>query len=302
MLDRSVARDITYSHSAQSIGAKALVSLLENSTGRLGLIRRARGYENDMAQGADFWSAIMNRFGLTIDVMRGSFENIPQTGPLVVVANHPYGILDGLTLGHILAQRRGDFRILANAVFKKAETLNNYLVPIDFAPTRAAQMANIETRNMAQDYLAQGGAIGIFPGGTVSTAAKPFSQPLDPSWRGFTAKMIQKSRPTVVPIYFDGHTSRLFQLASHLHYSLRMGLLIKEFKRRVDTPVRISIGTPMAPETFDIFRGDPAGLMDFLRQTTYSLSSERTRPMPYGYEFEAKYRKRTGTDRGNRHL
>jgi putative hemolysin len=70
---------------------------------------------------------------------------------------------------------------------------------------------------------------GFFPGGTVSTAAKPFSKPVDPRWRCFSARMIGKSQATVVPIYFDGQASRLFQVASHLHNSLRRGLLIKEF-------------------------------------------------------------------------
>jgi putative hemolysin len=85
----------------------------------------------------------------------------------------------------------------------------------------------------------------------VSTAAKPFGQPMDPGWRSFTAKMVAKSEATVVPVFFEGANSRLFQIASHLHTTLRMALLIKEFRSRIDEPVRVVIG-----------RADPAPRID----------------------------------------
>ena len=138
--------------------------------------------------------------------------------------------------------------------------------------------------------MAQGGAIGIFPGGTVSTAEKPFGTPLDPGWRGFTARMVAKSDAAVVPIFFDGTTTRLFQLASHLHYTLRMGFLIREFKKRVDTPVRVVIGQPIDRAELDARQKDTKALMDFLRQETYALSPKPVDIASYGFEFEDKYR------------
>src|SRR6056297_392020 len=111
------------------------------------------------------------RYGLSLEVTRGALANIPQTGPLVLVANHPYGILDGLMMGHILRQTRGDFRILANSVFKRAEEVNRIVLPISFEDTKDALALNIQTRRDALAYLGQGGAIGVFPGGTVATGA-----------------------------------------------------------------------------------------------------------------------------------
>ena len=163
----------------------------------------------------------------------------------MVISNHPYGILDGLMLGYILARTRGDFRILAHQVFRKAEELNRVILPISFDESRDATEVNLETRKRAIEYLAQGGAIGIFPGGTVSTALKPFGRPMDPSWRRFTARLIVKSGAAVVPVYFEGSNSRLFQLASHLHQTLRLALLVNEFKGRVGAPVRVVIGAPL---------------------------------------------------------
>lgn len=284
--DRQIARDISYSYSAQTKSGRAMIRTMENLTGRIALIKRAAGYEAEVLQGRDFWEVIVERYGLTLDVVGGSLSNIPQEGPLVLIANHPYGILDGLMMGHILSQTRGDFRILAHQIFRKAEDLNKVILPISFDETKEAVALNLATRKTALDYLGQGGAIGIFPGGTVSTAAKPFSRPMDPGWRGFTAKMIAKSQASVVPVYFDGHTSRLFQLASHLHVTLRMGLLIKEFHKRIDTPVRVVVGDPIPRSTLAQYAGDTKSLMAFLRAKTYELSPSPIVASEIGFEFE----------------
>ena len=285
-------RDITYSSSARSRTSRAVIRTLENVTGRLSLIRRAAGYEAELARGRSFWQVIPERYGLTLDIAGGRLSAIPANGPLVLISNHPYGILDGLMMGHLLDAARGDFRIVANSVFRKAQDLNRVLLPISFDETREAVKLNLETRARTLDYLGQGGAIGVFPGGTVSTSAKPFSRPMDPGWRNFTAKMIAKSDPTVVPIFFTGHNSRLFQIASHMHYSLRLGLLLKEFKARIDEPVRVVIGDPIAAARLAPYRSDPGMMMDFLRRATYDLSPEPVKSYDLGYEFEAKYKTR----------
>ncbi|MFY0618223.1 lysophospholipid acyltransferase family protein [Shimia sp.] len=284
------ARDISYAYSAQTRSGRAMIRVMENSTGRLKLIKRARGYEDEVAAGRDFWEVMRERYGLTLDVVGGALSNIPQTGPLIMIANHPYGILDGLMMGHILSEARGDFRILAHHVFRKAADLNRIILPISFDDSKEAVKLNLQTRKTSLDYLAGGGAIGIFPGGTVSTAERPFGTPLDPGWRGFTARMVAKSEATVLPVYFDGHTSRLFQIASHLHSTLRMGFLIREFKKRVDTPVRVVIGEPLNTEAIKSRAKDTKALMDFLRVSTYSLSPQPISNLGYGFEFEEKYR------------
>lgn len=286
MKKRDIAREISYAHSANTRGGRTVVRLLENTTGRLRLIKRAKGYEDEVAQGRDFWEVMPDRYGLSLDVIGGSLSNIPRDGPVILIANHPYGILDGLMMGHILSQSRGDFRILANSVFRKSEDLNRIVLPISFEGTREAVQANIVTRKTALDYLGQGGAIGVFPGGTVSTAERPFGHPMDPEWRSFTARMIAKSNATVVPIYFDGHTSRLFQIASHLHSTLRLGLLIKEFKKRVDTPVRVVVGDPIGRDVLDPLATQSKQMMDFLRKATYELSPNPVKSFDLGYEFE----------------
>jgi putative hemolysin len=293
MIHPHIARDISYAPSARSRSGRALIRVLENATGRLSLIRRAEGYELDVARGRSFWDVIVQRYGLSLEVIGGSLNHIPANGPLVVIANHPYGILDGLMMGHLLDRIRGDFRILANSVFRRAAELNKVLLPISFDETKEAVKLNIATRAACLSYLGEGGAIGVFPGGTVSTSRKIFSQPMDPGWRNFTAKMIAKSDATVVPIFFTGHNSRLFQLASHLHYTLRLGLLIKEFRSRIDEPVRIVVGEPLPTAKLSALRADPSAMMDYLRRATYDLSPAPLKSYALGYEFEEKYRVRS---------
>jgi len=134
--NRHVARDISYSYSASTRSGRAMIRLMENTTGRLRLIKRANGYETEVAAGRDFWAVMVERYGLTLDVVGGSLDNIPTDGPLVLIANHPYGILDGLMMGHILSETRGDFRILANGVFRKAEDINRIILPISSTKPR----------------------------------------------------------------------------------------------------------------------------------------------------------------------
>ncbi|MEL6681996.1 MAG: lysophospholipid acyltransferase family protein [Pseudomonadota bacterium] len=293
--DREVARDITYASAAKGRPGRAMIRVMENATGRLRLIRKAKGYDLDVAAGEDFWRVMSDRYGLRLDVVGGSLDNIPCEGPLIVVSNHPYGILDGLMMGRILSERRdGEFRVLAHRIFRRAPDLERVILPISFDDTKEAAKLNLETRAAAVQYLKDGGAIGIFPGGTVSTAAKPFSQPMDPSWRTFTAKMISKSGATVVPVFFEGRNSRLFQLASHIHSTLRTGMFIREFKTKINKPVRIVVGEPIPADVLESYKKDPKGCMDFLRKATYELSPNPLDPTSMGHEFEAKYKVRNG--------
>lgn len=289
---RGVTHDITYARAARTKPGQLLIRGVENATGRRALIRRAEGYAEELAQGREFWRVMMERFGLRLDVTQGSLGMIPARGPLVLVANHPFGILDGLVLGHILsATRGGDFRMVAHNAFLQSADLTRAILPIDFSGTSAAQATNLATRAEAIRYLRAGGAVGIFPGGTVATGATPLAPPRDPLWRGFTARMIARSGATVVPLWFDGANSRLFQLASHLHPTLRMALLIREFARRTDRPVRLAIGTPIAPHEIASAGQGANQVMDFLRRRTYDLSPTPSDWARLGFEFEEQYRR-----------
>jgi putative hemolysin len=286
--DRAFVRDISYASTAQTRHGRAFIRMAENATGRLRLIRRAEGYQDEVATGRDFWEVMQDRYGLSLDVFSGSLANIPAEGPVVLIANHPFGILDGLMMGRILSAARPEFRILAHRVFRRAAELDRVILPISFDETREARALNVATRAEVLRFLGRGGAVGIFPGGTVSTAPRPFGRPMDPAWRTFTAKMIQRSDAQVVPIFFDGHNSRVFQIASHLHYTLRMAIMISEFRMRMGTAVRIAVGEPLPQAELRALR-DPKALMAHLRQATYDLAPG-PRQVGLGHEFEDRWR------------
>ena len=286
IVSRTATREISYASSASSRAGRAVIRSVENLTGRLRLIHRAGDYARDIAGGRDFWEVIAERYGVTLDIVAGGLDDIPAAGPLVVVANHPYGILDGLMLGNMLARRRGDFRILAHRVFRKAGELDRVILPISFDETREAVRLNLETRAAALSYLSGGGCIGVFPGGTVSTAPTPFGRPLDPAWRRFTARLIEKSGAEVAPVFFEGANSRLFQVASHLHNTLRLALMIREFRARVGGPVRVAVGKPLPRAELAARSGDARAMMDYLRAETYRLSPDPLPDPGYGFDFE----------------
>ena len=287
---RQSTQEISYAYSAQTSSGRALIKILENVTGRASLIKKAQNYELEVASGESFWEVMFQRYGLSLEILDGAFSCIPRDGPLIIIANHPFGILDGLILGYILSKSRKNFKILAHKVFRKSAELDDVILPISFDETKESTKINIETRVSALKFLNSGGAVGIFPGGTVSTSLTPFGVPMDPSWRSFTAKMITKSEAQVVPIFFEGHNSRAFQLASHIHYNLRMGLLIKEFKSKIGNPVKICIGKPLSDSEIKSQSGNPRILMDFLREETYKLSQNPLKNFDYGFEFESRYK------------
>ncbi len=269
-----VARDISYSSSARGPAGRIIIRSIENMTGRIGLIKRAKDYDKEVEKGRNFWDVIIERYNLKVNVTHGDLKNIPKKGPVVLVSNHPFGILDGLIMGYVLSHARKEFKIIANRVFRKARDLDDVILPISFEENREGNIQNLNTRNEAIKYLKKGGIVGIFPGGTVATSAKLFGKAADPHWKRFTSKLILKSKATVVPVFFKGSNSRLFQIASHLNYNLRMALLIREFGRKVDNRVDIAVGIGLESAIFERYSHDLDGMMDFLRRKTYSLSND----------------------------
>ena len=281
----SATREISYAITAKSRKGRVLIRSIENTTGRLRLIHRARGYDKDINDQNSFWDVVTRRYGLSLEVVAGSLSNIPAEGPVVVISNHPYGILDGLMMGKILSTARTDFRIMAHKVFSKADEISASILPISFDGTREAMAMNLNTRKDALKYINSGGAVGIFPGGSVSSPQRMFSRPMDPEWGTFSAKMISRSNATVVPVFFEGFNSRRFHVAGRMSRTLRTALLVNEFKRRINKPVKIAVGEPLNRDALEAYTKDTRGLMDFLRDATYDLSSKPINTNEYGRDF-----------------
>ncbi len=264
----SPATDFTYADPGDAAWRRAVIHGIEQLTGKPRLWRLYADYCNGPAVG-DFFAEAVDRLSLGLDITHRDLARIPQEGPLVVVANHPFGVVDGIVLGYLLSRVRPDFRIVVNSVLYRLPELQPFLLPVDFAGTREAQAVNLATRCWARADLAAGHAIAIFPGGTVSTAASPLGRAVDPEWKPFVGRLVQESRATVVPVFFEGQNSRLFQLASKLSMTLRLSLLFHEVLNKTGNDVGLRIGAPLAWSQLARFQ-DRRALTEHLRAVTYA--------------------------------
>ena len=213
---------------------------------------------------------------LDIDVQwhGSSFDNIPPQGPLVFVANHPYGVLDGLIICLLANQTRRDFKILINSVLCNAPEMESCSLPIDFGDTTEAIQTNVASRKAAREHLQNGGALIVFPAGGVATTPTIFSrQAQENDWAPLVGQLIRRSRASVVPIYFSGQNSLFFQVASHFNYTLRTALLFRETQRRMGTVLDVVLGDPLIYEQLED-QLPPVNLAKMLQRHTQALAKQ----------------------------
>lgn len=269
------ARQFTYATEEISSWRRAVIRGIEFVSGKPKLHRMYEDYCRG-PEAADFFGEAVARLNLQVEVDGPGANAIPAEGPLVIVANHPFGVVDGIVLGYLISRARPDFKILVHSVLYRLPELQPNLLPIDFSETPEALRINLETRRTALGDLDAGRAIAIFPGGGVSSAPNAAGRAMDPEWKTFVARLIQAKRATVLPVYFDGQNSRLFQLASVFSLTLRMSLLFREVVNKIGTEVRVQIGEPIPHEALAEFE-NRRDLVDHLRKVTYALD---TRPRP----------------------
>ncbi len=250
---------------------RGVVRTIERLSGQPYLQRLYETYRESLTD-EPFFAAAVKLLNLDVEFSSAHLAQIPETGPLVVVANHPFGVLDGLLISWLISLRRKDFKVLTNAVLDGAPEAREWLLPIDFAPTREARATNIATRAECLERLGAGECIIVFPAGGVSTSPTPFYRAaVDDTWKPFTAKLITRSGAHVTPVFFEGQNSRLFQWASHVSIELRLALIFREVKRRVGTAIQVHIGETLTPETL-ASAGKRHELMSFLRDQTYGMA------------------------------
>src|SRR5262245_28169060 len=143
-----------------------------------------------------FFDAAVRLMGVNVKLSSTSVE-IPRTGPVLFVANHPFGVLDGVALGWVAQRVRPETRILTHSLLCQPPELKPHVLPIDFGGTRQAQANSLASRLEAQRLLRNGGAVAIFPAGGVATCQTPFGrEAVDAPWHPFTAKLVRTARAT----------------------------------------------------------------------------------------------------------
>lgn len=276
------APDLSYASYFDDPVKRRMIRAVERLSGQPKIKRLYQHYREHLAQDVPFFDAAMRLLELDVRFSASRLAEVPEEGPLVIVANHPFGVLDGLVICWLTSLRRKDFKVLTNSALDGVPEARPYLLPVDFSGTKEALAANVEMRREALAHVKGGCCVIVFPGGGVATTPRPFDRTaVDDAWKPFTAKLITHSGAHVTPVYFGGQNSRLFQWASHLSIELRLALVFREVKRRMGSVLPVEIGATLTPEELRA-AGKRAALMDFLREKTYSLAPPK---------MSARYRK-----------
>jgi len=269
----------SYSRPEHTVFRRVLIRSSEILSGQPRLKRLYYEFRSNPRESESFFEAAVRLLELEVAITPAKLDLIPAQGPVVFVANHPFGVLDGIILCWLAAARRPDLRVLVHSLLCQPAELREAFLPIDFGPTPEARATTLKARANALQWLREGHAVGLFPGGSVATSPRPFGgRAVDPAWHPFTGKLIMNSRATVIPVYFAGQNSRLFQIASHLNYTARLSLLFRETARRIGTRVDVAIGAPIPYEELAAF-DDRRDLLLELRKRTLSLAANLGEPI-----------------------
>ncbi|MGB1235990.1 MAG: lysophospholipid acyltransferase family protein [Planktomarina sp.] len=268
-------RSLTYSNTFANPVLRGVIAIMELLTGKLTILRWIRNFEKLGPPSADgFFRQVLDVMGIPLRTPQDQLNNIPKTGPVVVVANHPHGMVDGMVLADLVGQVRSDYRVLTRSVLVDLdEAAAKYMIPVPFPHDPDALAKGIEMRAAAMKHLSAGGVIAVFPSGVVASSDTFFGPAVERDWNVFTAKLIQRSGATVVPVRFHGQNSRWYHIANKISATLRQGLLVHEIANQKNTPQAPTVGARLSADECATWKGDPRGFMTYLRNLTMSLPS-----------------------------
>ena len=262
---------ISYTNPDDTWLVRHFVSSIEILLGRNKIEAVYNNLKDEQFNLTTFFSSALKETKITAKYDLEKLQAVPKTGPLMFVANHPFGVVDGIVLCDMALRVRGDLRIMLHSLLCQDSQLAQFFLPIDFQETKQALKTNIRSKQLALEFLSQDIPVLIFPSGMVSTADKfGFGTVIDAPWTTFAAKIIREARATVVPIFFHGQNSRKFHVASHIGEPFRMAMLVHEAINKFGKTVEIEIGEPLTWERL-ADRGGRQQLTDYLYQQVQSL-------------------------------
>ena len=267
-------KKLSYANTFTNPVQRNTIKTLELLTGKLRLLRKVRQFEKmGIPVGQPFWKQALDLLGINLLTKQSEITKIPKKGSLVITANHPHGLVDGMVLAELIGKVRTDYKILTRSLLTGVKQIDQFMIPVPFDHEENALKKSLEMRKSAMDHLENGGVVVIFPSGKVASSETMFGDVVEGDWNPFTAKLIQKSGANVVPIFFPGSNSRIYQIANQISATLRQGLLIYEVVHAMNKPQKPLVGSLIKQDEISVWKSDPRGFMRWLRERTLSLGS-----------------------------
>ena len=268
-------RKLSYANTFTNPIQRNTIKTLELLTGKLRLLRKVRQFEKmGIPVGQPFWKQALDLLGINLITKQSEIAKIPNKGSLVITANHPHGLVDGMVLAELIGKVRTDYKILTRSLLTGVKQIDQFMIPVPFDHEENALKKSLEMRKTAMDHLEKGGVIVIFPSGKVASSETMFGNVVEGEWNPFTAKLIQKSGANVLPIFFPGANSRIYQMANQISATLRQGLLIYEVVHAMNKPQSPCVGSVIKQDEITSWKSDPRGFMRWLREQTLALGSK----------------------------
>ncbi|MFL2520540.1 MAG: lysophospholipid acyltransferase family protein [Alphaproteobacteria bacterium] len=265
----------TFATSEVSFIGQLFIKITELFTGKLKLKKLYDEYISENRPPEFFWDDAVDKlkFNLITYFQDGSY--IPTTGKLIVIANHAFGVADGLSICSMISKVRQDYKMVTHKVLRQADAVKDKILPIDFNGNKDALLTNMNTRKEAEAVLQNEGVLILFPSGRIATKhnLKKLTKADDGEWKQWVSKLILKTKSPVLPIYFDGQNSQLYHIANKIGQTFRYSLCMYELKRKIGDEIYMYFGSLIPYENLAKI-GDIKEITSYLRSVTYSLDPQ----------------------------
>ena len=209
------------------------------------------------------------------EVDAARLDLIPKSGPVAVVANHPYGGLEGLYLLGLLLSLRSDTKLIGNQLLHRIPELRDVIIPVDAFGGGQAARTNAPGMRAALRHVRNGGLIVLFPAGAVSHLHLSAGRVCDPTWNASAARFLRMCGCPVIPMHFGGNNSAIFQTLGLLHPGMRTAMLSHELLNKKNRVIPVTVGRAIQPSSLR-HQEDDVALARSLRLSTYALEAHRT--------------------------
>lgn len=220
----------------------------------------------------EFMHEALARIGTQYQVDHGSLENIPAEGSVLIVANHPFGGIEGIILASLISKVRKDVKVLANELLKRIPELDELFIGVDVFGGEKAKRTNRQAIKEANHHLKEGGVLIIFPAGEVSSWQASENKITDKAWSKSVAKFVKHAEATTVPLFINGMNSKLFYQAGRIHPLLRTAMLGRELLNKSGETISVSVGNPIPYSEIKDFDNEE-DITQYFRLNTYLMGS-----------------------------